>query len=35
MDELKKKSISTDMNDENNHENLINLNVIDLINKFQ
>jgi hypothetical protein len=35
MDELKKKNISTDMNDENNHENLINLKVIDLINKFQ
>jgi hypothetical protein len=29
MDELKKKTTSTDMNDENNHENLINLKVID------
>jgi len=28
MDELKKKSISTDMNDENNPDNLINLKVI-------
>jgi hypothetical protein len=30
MDELKKKSISTDMNDENNPDNLINLKVIQL-----
>jgi hypothetical protein len=28
MDELKKKSISTSMNDENEHHNLINLKVI-------
>lgn len=30
MDEVKKKSIATDMNDENAHENLINLRVIQL-----
>lgn len=35
MEELKKKSTSTGMEDENNHDNLINLNVINSINTFQ